>query len=140
MASWIGRNVGVAELMLGAWLQGWWSELLHNGHCAETLLIGLHIIIGIRLLNIWHQPTVLPKAFLAFVFKIFYTLNNTPILALNQYNRVVKKRCQLSSRIPFIQGELLSCLALESIDSAFWHHTVIVFEATEIQMSPAFKG
>lgn len=102
VANWIGRNVGIAELMLGEWLQGRWSELLHNGHCAETWLIGLHTVIGMRLLNIWHQPTILLKAFLVFVLKIFYTLNNTPIITLNQYNnRVVKKRCQLSPWIPF---------------------------------------
>lgn len=61
-----------------------------------------------------HQPTILPKAFLIFVLKIFYTLNNTPFLRLNQYNKTAVKKCQLFPLISFTQGRLLNCLALQS--------------------------
>lgn len=61
-----------------------------------------------------YQPTVLPKAFLIFVLKIFYTLNNTPFLRLNQYNNTAVKKCPLSPLISFTQVKLLSCLALQS--------------------------
>lgn len=70
-----------------------------------------------RLSNIWHQPTILPKAFLYLFSKYFIFLITPQILRLNQYNNTVVKKKDVSYLLWFHLLRVSSwtvCLALES--------------------------